>query len=413
MHRPLLLPLATAAIAGFAALAFAQPVGPAASRCDLAAGHPSRTDPDCAGRWFDRHLKLNDVLAVGSHNSYKQRIPANELAMIASKDAEGAKGLDYAHPSLTTELNAGARQLELDVYYDPQGGRYLTPLVPRLAKADLGEAWKAAMARPGFKTFHMADVDVRSSCASFRACLAEIRAWSDAHPRHIPIIILINAKDGDGIAGGVKPLAFDALDAEVRAELAAKLITPDQVQGRYPTLREAVLHDNWPTLGEARGHILFALDESPEKVALYRGGRKALEGRTMFVNTPDESSPAAAYFTLNDPAKQADRIKHAVAQGFLVRTRADTDTREARANNVTPRDTALAGGAQYVSTDYLWPDPRFPGGYRVNLPGAAAVCNPVRMGTRCAGAPIEIQAPPGDQPDWNAAGDALARSHAR
>ena len=40
---------------------------------------------------------------------------------------------------------------------------------------------------------------------------------------------------------------------------------------------------------------------------------------------------------------------------------------------------ALAGGAQYVSTDYLWPDPRFATGYQVPLPqGAAATCNPVR-----------------------------------
>jgi hypothetical protein len=31
------------------------------------------------------------------------------------------------------------------------------------------------------------------------------------------------------------------------------LLTPDDVQGHYPTLREAVLHDNWPKLGAARG----------------------------------------------------------------------------------------------------------------------------------------------------------------
>jgi len=379
-------------------LAQDKPADAAGGRCDLAAAQPPAGDPGCARRWFDRNLRINDLLVVGSHNSYKQRIPAKEMALIASRDTEGAKGLDYAHPSLSEELDAGARQLELDISYDPQGGLYLSPLVPRAVGDDLGEAWRAAMAKPGFKVFHIADVDVRSSCFTFRACLAEIRTWSDAHPDHVPITILINAKDGAGLPEGVSPLpfdapAFDALDAEIRAELTGKLITPDMVQGRYPTLRDAVLHDNWPTLGEARGHVLIALDEAPEKVALYRGARRSLEGRAMFVNTPDEASPIAAYFTLNEPVAQAARIRRAVAQGFLVRTRADADTREARVNDVSPRDTALSSGAQMVSTDYLWPDARFPGGYRVNLPGAAALCNPVRMGERCKDVPVESQAP--------------------
>jgi hypothetical protein len=375
---------------------------PAATRCKLSA-KPSKDEPDCARRWFDNNLRLNDLLVVGSHNSYKLRIPDKELAVISTVSARVARNLDYGHPSLTAELDAGARQLELDVYYDPQGGRYLSPMVVRRAKADLGEAWKAEMAKPGFKTFHMADVDVRSSCITFRACLAEIRAWSDAHPQHVPTMILINAKDESSVPGGVVPLpfdegAYDALDAEVRAELGDRLITPDMVQGSYPTLREAVLANNWPTLGEARGRFLFTLDESPRKVAVYRGNRKSLEGRAMFVNTPDENSPVAAYFTFNDPQMEAGRIKRTVAKGYIVRTRADADTREARANDTAPRDTALAGGAQFISTDYLWPDPRLGNGYRVNLPGASALCNPVRTGKRCAGVPIETLAPIGSEP---------------
>jgi hypothetical protein len=197
------------------------------------------------------------------------------------------------------------------------------------------------------------------------------------------------------VPGGVAPLpfdtqAFDALDAEVRSVFAdGELITPDQVRGDRTTLRETVLADGWPTLGAARGKVFFALDETPEKVALYRGGRRSLEGRAMFVNT-DEASPDAAYLTLNDPIAQKDRIAAAVKAGFIVRTRADADTWAARRNDVAQRNAALGGGAQYVSTDYMWPDPRFAGGYTVRLTGGdVAVCNPVRAVGRCGGLAIE------------------------
>jgi hypothetical protein len=83
------------------------------------------------------------------------------------------------------------------------------------------------------------------------------------------------------------------------------LITPDQVRGKRATLREAVLAEGWPALSAAsRGKVFFALDEGPDKVAAYRGARRSLEGRAMFVNT-DEASPAAAYLTLNDPIASA------------------------------------------------------------------------------------------------------------
>jgi hypothetical protein len=199
----------------------------------------------------------------------------------------------------------------------------------------------------------------------------------------VPIMLLINAKDGHSGPGAVTPLrfteaAFDALDAEVHTVLSADdLITPDDVQGSYPTLREAVRTAHWPTLGQARGKEFFVLDEDAPKVALYRGTRHSLEGRVMFINT-DEASPAAAYLTLNDPQAEAARIRRDVTAGYMIRTRADADTVEARRNDTRRRQAAFASGAQYISTDYLWPDPRF-GDYLVQLPGGkAARCNPLR-----------------------------------
>jgi hypothetical protein len=323
-------------------------------------------------------LRINDIAVIGTHNSYKLAMPEATMAKVRAVSAEMADALDYAHRPLTEQLDAGARQLEIDVNYDPQGGHY--------ARGSNGPKLKL----PGFKVLHIPGIDNSSSCVLLVECLRIIRAWSDAHPRHVPILLMFNAKDEQNAArGGIDALrydqaAYDALDAEIRSVLEPnKLITPDDVQGKYPTLRDAVLANNWPTLEASRGKFLFALDEPPAKVAVYRGVRKSLEGRVFFINT-DEDSPAAAYLTLNDPIRDGARIRRDVAAGFLVRTRADANTREARANDTRPRDAALAGGAQYVSTDYLWPDPRFAGGYRVAKPGGmVARCNPVRRPAGC------------------------------
>jgi hypothetical protein len=323
-------------------------------------------------------LRINDIAVIGTHNSYKLAMPEATMAKVRAVSAEMADALDYAHRPLTEQLDAGARQLEIDVNYDPQGGHY--------ARGSNGPKLKL----PGFKVLHIPGIDNSSSCVLLVECLRIIRAWSDAHPRHVPILLMFNAKDEQNAArGGIDALrydqaAYDALDAEIRSVLEPnKLITPDDVQGKYPTLRDAVLANNWPTLEASRGKFLFALDEPPAKVAVYRGVRKSLEGRVFFINT-DEDSPAAAYLTLNDPIRDGARIRRDVTAGFLVRTRADANTREARANDTRPRDAALAGGAQYVSTDYLWPDPRFAGGYRVAKPGGmVARCNPVRRPAGC------------------------------
>jgi membrane-associated phospholipid phosphatase len=383
-----------------ASFALSASAGGAASRCDLAAADAAGAGPGCQRAWMDHNLKLNDLVTVGTHNSYKTQPPDAILALVRAAEPDRADELDYGHRPLSEQLDAGARQLEIDVYYDPQGGRFLDPAGLRAAGLTLDPARRAALAEPGFKVMHVQDIDVLSSCVTLRACLGAVRRWSLEHPDHAPILLMFNAKtEATQTSGGVDALpfdaaAFDALDREVRAVFPPQaLITPDDVQGRYPTLREAVIHGAWPTLGQARGKVLFALDEDPPKIAVYRGRRRSLEGRVFFVNT-DERSPAAAYLTLNDPVEEAERIRKAVAAGFIVRTRADSGTLEARRNDTRRRDAALASGAQFVSTDYLWPEPRRHNDYQVRLPGGAAVlCNPVRAARRCAGLAVETAAP--------------------
>ena len=317
-------------------------------------------------------LRVNDISMVGTHNSYKQQMPAEVMEALRSRDPDAAESLDYAHRTLTEQLDHGARQLEIDVNVDPKGGYYARP---GQDSADLDA--------PGFKVLHIPGIDNASHCLRLVQCLREIRAWSDAHPRHVPILLMFNAKESANVALGRPELrfdeaAFDALDAEIRSILPPeKIITPDAVQGAYPTLRDAVRANNWPLLDAARGRFLFALDEGPEKVALYRGNRTSLEGRVFFINT-DTASPAAAYMTINDPIADAAKIAAAVKAGFIVRTRADADTREARANDPRRLEAALASGAQFISTDYLWADPRYTAYVAQLHDGKTVRCTPIR-----------------------------------
>jgi len=366
--------------------------------CNLSAPDAAKAgNKACARAWIDHNLRLNDMQVIGTHNSYKLHIPPDEFAAHRTHDAHGADGLDYGHRPLNEQLDIGIRQLELDVWDDPEGGRWLHP-PSALRKGFPTPPWPPAqaalMAKPGLKVMHLADIDFRSNCVTFVACLTIVREWSAAHPQHAPIMILINAKDSKLGPGSPPPLkfgtaAFDRLDAEIRSAFGPKqLITPDEIQAGFPTLRDAVHANHWPTIGEARGRVLFVLDESVDKVAIYRGARKSLEGRAMFA-TIEEDSPAAAYITLNETVADQARIRADVAAGMLVRTRADADTFEARRNDTQRRDIALQSGAQFVSTDYFEPDPRF-GPYRVRFDGGAIVrCNPVRAAAKCAGMPVE------------------------
>lgn len=367
----------------------------AAANCDKAvsASAAETALAGCGAKWIDANVPINQLQAFGTHNSYKVAIPDNELAIIKERNANAGVTLDYSHRPLAEQLDKGARQLELDPSDDPQGGLYSTPLMRKLLSAKgvtPADYDLSAMAQPGIKVIHAADIDYRSHCLLFVDCLKQVKAWSDAHPTHTPILIMINPKSsGVSWEGAAKVLpwgkdAFDRMDTEIRSVFSPEqIIEPDDVRGTHATLREAVTSGGWPKLGEARGKVIFASDLSPEANAPYAEGHPSLQGRVAFMTTTPEA-PEAAYFTMNEPLKDQALIQERVKQGFLIRTRADADTREAREGTTERREAALASGAQFISTDYMWPDERFGTGYTATLPdGAVARCNPVAMPAGC------------------------------
>ena len=253
---------------------------------------------------------------------------------------------------------------------------------------------------PGLKVLHVQDIDFRSTCLTFVRCLQVIKAWSDVNPRHLPIMVLVEAKDEpipDPGFGFVVPLAFDAealdqIDADIRSVFPDRqLIAPYDVRGGRATLEEAVLLDGWPTLKKSKGRVLFALDNGGALRELYLEGHPSLEGRALFVSS-SPGEPHAAFIKMNNPLSEPGLIAERVAAGYIVRTRADSDTYEARHDLTGKRDAALASGAQYVSTDYPVPDPDFGTDYQVEIPdGAPARCNPVNAPPGCDSSKLELR----------------------
>jgi hypothetical protein len=342
----------------------------------------------------DTAIKLNQIQVIGTHNSYHAGIAPNESKIWQAKYADAYKDLDYRHQPLPQQFDSGIRQIELDVYADTKGGLYAHPSGPSMvASAKLPPDPEfdpnGLMSKPGFKVMHMQDVDYRSTCQPFIACLQQVRDWSHTHPGHVPIFILVETKQGKprGELHLTEPepftaATFDALDAEIRSVFPSnEMVTPDDVRGHYDTLNEAVLAGNWPTLASSRGKVVFLMDQPPVG-PVYLAGHPSLRGRVLFTNA-EPGEPDAAFIERNDGP--ADDITSLVRKGYLIRARTDSDTKQARANDTSTRDAMMASGAQLLSTDYPVNEPaRWPGNFVVTLPGkAVARCNPVNAPATC------------------------------
>lgn len=330
-------------------------------------------------------LKINQIQTIGTHNSYKRALPAAELSTLAELlGEETAESLDYSHVSLEEQLNEGARQIELDIYYDPAGGRFTSPLLPEMTKNQPGsrEFDPSVMASPGFKVFHMQDIDIWSNCPLLEDCLTQIRDWSLSNPEHVPILLMFNTKQQKlPEINGTDPLpytstAFDVLEKAFLAVFdSEQLITPDKVRGKYTSLRQAVLAGNWPSLEQSRGKFILLVDEGIDVTRAYLNESNNLNNKLFFINSVSSDDENAAIFVKNNPIEEQQEISALVKQGFMVRTRADASTREARNNDTRRFEAALEAGAQYITTDYLFPREEW-SSYSVRLPdNNVARCN--------------------------------------
>ena len=290
-------------------------------------------------------ISINQIQFVGSHNSYKQAMPDSFVKQLMKVNPKLLESLDYEHIPLGDQLDLGIRKLELDIFYRAEDKRFLVG--------------------------HVQQIDMSSNCESLRICLTQIISWSDDNPSHSPIWISFNAKDnyilGLPTPEVFTPEAFLLMDSIFEEMFGDKLIRPRDI-----------VDLQWPFLSEARGKFILILDESGMKRDIYSEGWKQ---RPMFTNAP-EGHPAAAIMIINDPIEQFEEIRRLVKAGYMVRTRADADTREARANDISRKVAAFESGAQAVSTDYYLPATNFGNEYQVSLPKPIK-CNPITAPNDC------------------------------
>jgi hypothetical protein len=327
-------------------------------------------------------LPINKIQVIGSHNSYKQAIDPALFKVFQQKDSLSANKIDYGHVPVITQLDMGLRNLEVDIYPDEKGGKYARPKGLDLAPGQKPYDPQGKMRQPGFKILHVPDLDFRSHYYTLTDCLDELRSWSQAHPDHAPIFITLEVKGAVAKSGaspgtqGISAAHFDELDKTLLDKLGKEhLITPDQIRGKYQTLESAVLHQNWPTLRKAKGKFLFILDDTAAKRELYLAGHPSLKGRSMFANAAPGTAEAGILIRNNPRDPQ---IKDLVRKGYIIRTRADSDTREARLNDRGSFEAACISGAQIITTDYYLKSTHFKSDYSVSFDGGTYLrANPI------------------------------------
>ena len=344
----------------------------------------------------DAIVRINQIQVIGTHNSYHAGFAPSEAALMKQRNPTAFEGLDYSHQPLDAQLSAGVRQIELDIYGDAKGGRFAHPAITGMVAAAHLPADPALdpnheLDRPGYKVMHVVGIDQRSTCKTFVACLTVVRTWSLANPTHLPIFILVETKfDKPEVppkpyavpSEAFTPSAFDSLDAEIRSVFGPEeMITPDQVRGSHRSLSDAVANDGWPTLAQARGKVIFLMDQA-SMTPVYLEGHPALHNRILFTNSTPGSADAA-FVEENEGSRET--IDDLVRRGYLVRTRTDEPTADARTNNTTRRERAMSSGAQLLSTDYPASEPaRWSGHFHVEFPDhLTARCNPVNAPAVC------------------------------
>ena len=318
-------------------------------------------------------LRLNEIQIIASHNSYRIKTEAgifnvlNTWTSLFPEDVNPLNEWDYTHLPFEEQLtNYNIRSLEIDIYRDPEGGLFYNRFGNRLASITVSSN-EPALLEPGLKVLHIPDFDYNTHYLTFKDALQTVKNWSDDNPDHFPIYLLIEPKEIT--LGNFLPLpdlvaaleydesGFQEIESEIKEVFPelSKILKPRDIKKEYNNLQEAIAMEGWPLLKEVREKIIFLLIVSDEEKEAYQNLNNEDE-KLMFILEGKEDQ--GIFFALDNPKNSLEEIQSLVTKGYIVRTRADAGTVEARERNYRRFDQALKSGAQIISTDYYTPDPR-------------------------------------------------------
>jgi hypothetical protein len=253
----------------------------------------------------DSSLRITDGQVWGTHNSYH-----------IAPESDVVSPWNYSHLPLDQQLERGIRQFELDIVFDPENEEVLVQHIPFL--------------------------DEDSNCFRLLDCLETMRQWSDEHPWHFPLQVLIEPKDE--VASWTIEGHFDEVDQILNESWGTRMWTPQDQQKDHISLRESVLEEGWPTLEQLRGHIVFVFLDTGDPRAEYTRDLTDISGRVMFPLV-SEDHDFAAYFLRDNPFDET--ISDLVLEGFLIRSRGEVDL----VFDSDRLEQAFAVGAHSVSVD--------------------------------------------------------------
>ncbi len=314
-------------------------------------------------------LYLNDIRILASHNSYKKKPDAkvlNFLAKVKNKIGEENNPiqLEYGHELLSTQLNDFMiRGFEFDIYYDSKGRKFDKRKINSFIFGMKKKSNAEGLQTPGFKVLHIADIDYETNYHTLEDALEELQSWSERNPMHCPIFINIEIKATSpadlssflrflGFKQATKFTAstFNLLDSLVKSIFAPdQLYTPVDMKKKNASLRARINNEGWPLYDDCRGKIFFVLEG--DNIDLYKNKGE----RPLFVYGEKEDDNVI-FLLRNDPINNENEI-NALTEQYIVRTRSDAGTLEARKNDYTRFFAALTSNAQIISTDYYKADP--------------------------------------------------------
>lgn len=299
-----------------------------------------------------QNVPLSKIQVIGSHNSYKKVMDEKLYQHLLQKDT-GVSTLYYDHPSIEKQLNLGLRNLEIDIWKDDNGGKYANPSGAKIANKTY--EWQSEMKTPGFKIFHMPDVDYETHQPNFEKQLRELKKWSEQNLTHETVFITLELKDEkEDKETSFTYQDIEAINQQIQDNLGAEhLITPKELKRQNNQII-------WPSIDQSRGKFVWIIDNTDYRRELF--DKIEIEQSNIFLNVAIDH-PKAGCMILNNPYDET--IPQLAEKGIIIRTRADDSTKQARNNDYSTFEQAKKSKAQIITTDYYIPSELFPSTYKV------------------------------------------------